>query len=47
MTNDVLSLIDSLYLFIYGGEAERKSFTVLRAKGGHSRLMPSELCVPT
>ena len=29
------------------GEVEKNSFTVLPGKGGHSRLMPSKLCVPT
>ena len=27
------------------GEVEKNSFTALQGKGGHSRLMPSKLCV--
>ena len=29
------------------GEVEKNSFIALPGKGGHSRLMPSKLCVPT
>ena len=29
------------------GDVEKNSFIVLPGKGGHSRLMPSKLCVPT
>ena len=29
------------------GEVEKKSFIALPGKGGHSRIMPSKLCVPT
>ena len=29
------------------GEAEKNSFIAFTGKGGHSKLMPSKLCVPT
>ena len=28
-------------------EVEKKSFAALSGKGGHRRLMPSKLCVPS
>ena len=29
------------------GEVEKTSFIALPGKGGHSRLLPQKLCVPT
>ena len=40
-----MSLLLVSFLFWGGGELERNSFIALPGEGGHSRLMPSRLCV--